>query len=566
MKNKKVIILIFLIVLFSILFNPVSFGQRDEMFENNVSNQYNIYNPSEEITYRNDINKEYTLNQVIPVDNVESVELNENHTVIINSLKSPPMDSPWPMYCHDVHHTGRSPYSTVNNTYDVKWMFSIYGPVWGGPVIDEEGNIYIGSDSIYAIYPNGTLKWRYNDFIRIASTPAIDENGILYVGAYWVGPQYMYAIYKDNGTLKWKFYVGQWIASSPAIGDDGSIYFGSEDDYIYALYPNGTLKWKYLTSIAVYSSPAIGPDGTVYCGSHDSYLYALYPDNGTLKWRYDTGNWIRVSPCIGDDGTIYIVSLDSYLHAVNPDGTLKWKTDVGAGTSPTIGQDGTIYCGYDRLFAINPINGSVKWTFDVGGKIRGATPCNSIDGTIYLGNYDGSAIFAVNPDGTEKWHEYIGGDVESAPAIGEDGTVYIGNGMDNGYLYAFNKLDPNSPFAPDINGPASGRPKKEYGFTFKSVSPLNRDVYYYVEWGDNTITNWIGPYISGQTITINHTWKTKGTYTIKARAKDTENLWGPWSEYSVTITPRNKASYSSLFMRFLERYPFLIKLLSLIKL
>ena len=172
----------------------------------------------------------------------KEVDTKSNHRTTLNdkiterpiSPADGPMDSPWPMYCHDVRHTGRSPYSTANNPYDVKWMFDIYGPVWGGPVIDEEGIIYIGSDSVYAIYPNGTLKWRYNDFIRIASTPAIDENGIIYVGAYWVGPQYMYAIYKNNGTLKWRFYVGEWIDSSPAIGDDGSIYFGSENDYIYA--------------------------------------------------------------------------------------------------------------------------------------------------------------------------------------------------------------------------------------------------------------------------------------------------------------------------------------------
>jgi outer membrane protein assembly factor BamB len=109
-------------------------------------------------------------------------KLSEKEILIDNSSKpqsmdGPPMDSPWPMYCHDVRHTGRSLHSTNDNPYDVKWMFDIYGPVWGGPVIDEEGIIYIGSDSVYAIYPNGTLKWRYNDFIRIASSPAIGDDG-----------------------------------------------------------------------------------------------------------------------------------------------------------------------------------------------------------------------------------------------------------------------------------------------------------------------------------------------------------------------------------------------------
>jgi outer membrane protein assembly factor BamB len=475
-----------------------------------------------------------------------------------------PMDSPWPMYCHDVRHTGRSPYSTADNPYEIKWIFDIYGPVWGGPVIDEDGIIYIGTDSVYALYPNGKLKWRYEDSFRISSTPAIDENGVLYIGAFWTGPQYMYAINKDNGNLKWRFHVGEWIASSPVIGEDGSIYFGSENDYIYALYPNGTLKWKYKTSVAVYSSPAIGSDGTVYCGSHDTYLYAFYPNNGTVKWKYKTGNWIRTAPCIDDDGTIYVVSLDNYLYAVFPNGALRWKTNVGAGTSPTIGQDGTIYCGYDELHAVNPSDGTIKWKLPIGGQIRGATPCNSIDGTIYLGNGNGSDIVAVNPDGTEKWRKSIGGDIESAPAIGEDGTIYIGDGKDEGHIYAFGLLDSNAPSAPDINGPRLCLPGIDYKYKFTSTSPVGNRVYYLVEWGDGTVTGWSGTYESGETVTFYHKWATSGSFTIKARAKDTNNLWGPWSEHEITI-PRSRTSSYLWYQWFLERFPILERLLNLFR-
>jgi outer membrane protein assembly factor BamB len=165
-----------------------------------------------------------------------------------------------------------------------------------------------------------------------------------------------------------------------------------------------------------------------------------------VKWRFGTGGWVRTAPCIADDGTIYCASLSNYLFAINPNGTMKWRTDVGAGTSPTMGQDGTVYAGYDHLYAINPINGSVKWTFDpgVGRSIQGATPCHSADGTIYFGTHiyesDGGEIIAVNQNGTEKWRKMIANDwVDSAPAIAEDGTVYIGSSWqpDGGYLHAF---------------------------------------------------------------------------------------------------------------------------------
>jgi outer membrane protein assembly factor BamB len=461
------------------------------------------------------------------------------------------------MYCHDVRHTGRSPYSTDNTDGVEKWNLELWGFLWGSPIIDDEGVIYVGAWDFYAIYPDGRLKWNAEGLGTFSSSGAIDENGILYVGTIWNHPNYFYAIDTSNGDLKWRKQISNHIFSSPAIGDDGTIYFGSENENIYAYYQNGTLRWSYKTGHAVLSSPAIGEDGTVYCGSHDTNLYAFHPNNGTVKWTYKTGHWIRTAPCIADDGTIYVVSLDDHLHAVNPDGTMKWKTDMGeGGTSPTIGQDGTIYCGYNQLHAINPSDGSIKWKLPVSGKIRGGTPCNSIDGTIYLGT-DSGWIYAVNPDGTEKWRKSIGGDVESAPAIGEDGTVFIGDGRDDGSLHAFGPLDDNAPTAPAIKGSRICLPGIPYEYEFTSTSPLGNKLYYLIEWGDGEVTGWSGTYESGETRTFYHTWEQSGEFTIKARAKDTDNLWGLWSKYNV-----NRPRYRTVsYLVFLENFPMLERLL-----
>jgi len=555
-----------------------------------------------------------------------------------------PMNSSWPMYCHDVRHTGRSPYSTVD-TCDEIWKFETRGWAQGGPVIDEDKIIYIGAYRLYAVYPDGTLKWEYKPSGNIMSCPTIDDNGVIYFGTTY-GTDYLYALY-SNGTLKWKYNPNSDIFSSPVIDDD-VIYFGSGGDYpptgrVNALYLNGTLKWKFDTNHVVYSSPTIGDNGTVYCGSHDTYLYALYPNNGTLKWKYKTGNWIRTSPCIGDDGTIYIVSLDGSLHAVNPDGSFKWSTYVGAGTSPTIGWDGTIYCGYTKLHAVNPVNGSVKWTFDVGGTIRGGTPCNSIDGTIYVGTSDGGEIIAINSDGTLKWRKRIG-TVESPPAIDEDGGVYVGSCQTpgEGFLHAFGigdlQADSKGPYyglvdvpvqftgyskggysphsyhwifgdgessdeqnptyiytsaenytvtfivtdntgntsedttwvwvqdgntppnKPTITGPTSGKEGTSYDYTFTPTDSDESNIYIYIEWGDDTNNGWIGPYNSGEEITLSHSWSQKGTYTIRCKAKDPYDVEGEWSEFEVSI-PRSKVAYNSVIQRFLDVFPLLERFL-----
>ena len=349
-----------------------------------------------------------------------------------------PMDSPWPMKGHDIRHTGRSPYSTADNPGFEIWQFKTKDAADCSPAIDNDGTIYIGSTEFYALFPNGTLKWKYDFAGRVwVSAPAIDENGIVYVGTEWAMPNYLYAFYTTNGTLKWKYKTGDSILSSPAIGDDGTIYISDLNGYIHAVYPNGTRKWRYKTGSVVTSSPAIGDDGTIYCGSHDDYLYAFHPNNGTVKWAFKTGSWVHGSPTIGVDGTIYIGSDDGYLYALHPNyGTMKWWCKIGATwASPALDENGTLYVGVweEKFYAIYPNNGTIKWTFKPGHRIWGSSAALSTDGILYFGTSDiaGSSpwaydIIALNTDGTEKWRHFIKTSF-SSPAIGEDGTVYIGS-------------------------------------------------------------------------------------------------------------------------------------------
>ena len=157
----------------------------------------------------------------------------------------------------------------------------------------------------------------------------------------------------------------------------------------------------------------------------------------------------------------------------------------------------------------------------------------------------------------------------ASPAIGSDGTIYIctrkeewsGTGYRaKGRLRALSELDPNAPSAPDINGPTNGKIETSYDYTFISTSPLGRDVYYYVDWGDQMNTGWAGPYGSGEVVTLSHAWRDSGGFTIRAKAKDTDNLWGPWSEFSVNMKARNRVTQRPFFNS-LEQYPILYQLL-----
>ena len=344
-------------------------------------------------------------------------------------------DTSWPMYHHDLNHTGLSPY-TGPDTNATKWIYTTGGGIRSPPVVGADGTIYVGSkdDKLHAIYPNGTLKWSYLTGGDVYSAPAIDADGTIYVGSK---DDKLHAIY-PNGTLKWSYLTGSDIwYSSPAIDADGTIYVGSKDKKLYAIYPNGTLKWSYLTGDRVcYSSPAIDADGTIYAGSRDDKLYAIYP-NGTLKWSYLTGGDVDSAPAIDADGTIYVGSKDDKLYAIYPNGTLKWSYLTGGDVllSPAIDADGTIYVGsFDKkLYAIYP-NGTLKWSYATGDPVY-SSPAIDAAGTIYIGSSD-DKLHAINPDGTLKWSYLTGGDVcFSSPAIGADGTIYIGSHDDK--LYAF---------------------------------------------------------------------------------------------------------------------------------
>jgi len=81
--------------------------------------------------------------------------------------------------------------------------------------------------------------------------------------------------------------------------------------------------------------------------------------------------------------------------------------------------------------------------FEMGSEVSGnAAPPIAADGTAYCGGWWSSSLSAVTPSGSQSWSCYIDGGVESGPAIGADGTIYVSSVVDRvggsqpSYLYA----------------------------------------------------------------------------------------------------------------------------------
>ncbi len=107
-------------------------------------------------------------------------------------------------------------------------------------------------------------------------------------------------------------------------------------------------------------------------------------------------------------------------------------------------------------------------------------------------------------------------------------------------LAALAELVGNSPpETPDTPiGPTEGDTNIDYTFSTQTVDPNFDQIYYQWSWG-NEIGEWIGPYTSGETVTITHRWTSNGTYDIKVKAKDSSEAISDWSE-PLTITIHSK--------------------------
>ena len=130
------------------------------------------------------------------------------------------------------------------------------------------------------------------------------------------------------------------------------------------------------------------------------------------------------------------------------------------------------------------------------------------------------------------------------------GTIYNMIGGIDAWIQAGYPTRPNMPpNKPTITGDAKGKPGEEYQYNVTTTDIDSNDVYYYVNWSDNSTNQLIGPYHSGEQVILNHTWSEKGTYLIKVKARD---IYGSESDYATLEIKMPKTS-TSLFYQFLVR-------------
>jgi outer membrane protein assembly factor BamB len=344
-------------------------------------------------------------------------------------------DDDWPMFGHDLQHSGYST-STAPNTNKTLWSVNAPGFVSSYPAV-VDGKVYLGSylpthkapvnSEFFCLNAaTGAQIWSFTSRGDRYSSPAVAD-GKVYVGSDTPSGK-VYCLDASTGAFIWSNKIGAWVISSPAVVD-GKVFAGSGDCNVYCLDSStGAQIWSYATAGGIKSSPAIA-GGKVYIGSEDCKVYCLDAATGAFIWSYATGGWVESSPAVAN-GKVYIGSDDNKTYCLDAaTGALIWNYTTGGKvqSSPAVANDKIYICSNDpdyTTYCLDASTGAFVWSYTTSNV--NFSPAVA-DGKVYA--CAGNNLYCINAaTGALTWNYtnyFASGPCRPAVA---DGKVYAGWG------------------------------------------------------------------------------------------------------------------------------------------
>jgi len=226
--------------------------------------------------------------------------------------------------------------------------------------------------------------------------------------------------------------------------------------FVYAIDLNThNQKWKFPADKAntkgFYANPVLTPDGKqLLVPGYDNSLYSLDPNNnGTELWRFsDSKTRLIASPLVignlayqpSSNGSVYAIDLTT--HAA------QWTATTKAGIWAEPTTEANCSCIYvssmdGHVYKFDSNNGrQLAQSPSLNGAIVG-TPAVGPDGTLYVGSF-GKQMFALDGNTLAiQWQVPTHDWVWSGPAL-ENNVLYFGDLA--GYFYALNTADGKANF------------------------------------------------------------------------------------------------------------------------
>ncbi|GAG94715.1 unnamed protein product, partial [marine sediment metagenome] len=268
----------------------------------------------------------------------------------------------------------------------------------------------------------------------------------------------------------------------------------------------------------------------------DYALIGAYGADSAYIFKRDGTNWNEEAKLIASDGK----PEDRFGKSVSIDGEYAIigspHHDNNIGSAYVFKRSGTSWTEEQKL---TPLEGED----DLFGECVTISGDYALVGApFFYGNTGCAYVFKRSGTSWTEEQRLTASDGEINNYFGSDSTINGNNILCGSYInnrkgaaYFFEKLDPNAPNAPIIEGPASGKVGNELEYTFNAEDPNGDDVKYHIDWDDgNSETTTFNP--SGKDVKVKHNWSEEGTYTIKAAAEDTNGLVGPWGSPSEAIS------------------------------
>ena len=359
------------------------------------------------------------------------------------------------------------------------------------------------------VEPSGLVSWFWwkNNTVRepgITSPVLVNSGGedLLYFGGR---DGQFYGIDRGGATrfTGSSIFFGDTFTGHPAFGaTTNHIIVGNTDGELYGFDLNLNKAWHWpgktpesLTHVA-WGTPALSVS-SIYIGHNDDSLF-LFQDFGSQCSRlaaYYVGAGIVDAPVFDPLGSArgsVIFGTDAgYLYKLTGDlGGVSWRTPLetgGAIHGPVVGPDGTFYCGSSsgHVFAVDPVDGSVKWPANVDGEawrpVVGAS-------ALFIGTGSGKVYSLNSANGGKNWERQLGGAVVASPILTVGGYVYFQDAND--VLYCLRQSDGTTVWACDCPSFLPPSYDRRPGLNRFSPSPtidasgnlvvVGRDAVYYV--------------------------------------------------------------------------------------
>jgi hypothetical protein len=363
----------------------------------------------------------------------------------------------------------------------------------------------------------------------------------------------------------------------------------------YAVRTNNTWESEILDNTTQNETPVLYPSLALdkYDKPHIAYIYNTTGNYGGVKYlTYNGSDWVYetvVLPSTTHDSTATLIAVDTFCrphitfldgagvyYASKEEGV--WNVSlIDYGFYPNIAVDssGVPHISYDK-------ETSQGLNLIYAKKNNGYWENNTVDTNVRLqlniaidSNDHPHIAYSAKPyEGLLKYAWFTGSEWELMEvdeglyeSTGTYSSIVIdSNGMPHISYYDSNydetsgdlryaSLISYPPTKPEITGQTSGKVGKEYEYSIVSEEPDGDSIYYFVDWGDNSTIGWLGQYSSGEEIVLNHTWSAKGTYNIKAKAKDVYGAESDWGILQVTMPFSYEPPHLHFIEWLLEHFP-----------